>query len=93
MTSPGTPDRPRARTDVVLRQLDDDWVVYDPKRDRLHALNLSAALVWSHCTGTHDAEQIAHAVGSAFNPTRPGSEILGEVQASLARFHAEGLLE
>ena len=93
MGSPTKLERPRARPDVVFRQLDDDWVVYDPTQDRLHALNLSAALVWSHCTGDHSAAEIAQAVGAAFEPPRSGSEILPDVDASLARFRAEGLLE
>ena len=78
---------------MVFRQLDDEWVVYDPRRDRLHALNLSAALVWSHCTGEHNVAHIAEAVGAAFASPRAGSEILPDVEASLARFQAEGLLE
>jgi hypothetical protein len=77
----------------VFRQLDDDWVVYDPKHDRMHALNLSAAMVWSLCTGERDPDQIARAVGEAFAPPRAAPEILPDVEASIARFRAEGLLE
>ncbi|HXV85396.1 MAG TPA: PqqD family protein, partial [Gemmatimonadales bacterium] len=84
---------PRVRADVVFRQLDDQWVVYDPSRDRLHALNLTAALVWTHCTGEHTAQVIAEVVGSSFTPPRPGREILPDILASLDRFRAEGLLE
>ncbi|HEX9901006.1 MAG TPA: PqqD family protein [Candidatus Methylomirabilis sp.] len=84
---------PRARAEVVFRQLDDEWVVYDPTRDRLHALNLSAAMVWAHCTGDHEVSDIAAAVGAAFTPPRPATDVLSDVEAALKRFQAEGLLE
>ncbi|HWP39127.1 MAG TPA: PqqD family protein [Gemmatimonadales bacterium] len=93
MTSPDATDRPRARSDVLFRQLDDEWVVYDPKRDRVHALNLSAAMVWSLCTGERGAAEIAEAVGESFTPPQPAAHILADVEASIARFRAEGLLE
>jgi len=84
-------DRPRGRDDVVFRQLDDEWVLFDPTADRLHALNLTAALVWSHCTGEHDPSAIAAAVGEAFDPPVAGGDILADVRATLDRFRAEGL--
>ncbi|UCF40657.1 MAG: PqqD family protein [Gemmatimonadota bacterium] len=75
----------------MFRQLDDEWVLFDPTADRLHALNLTAALVWSHCTGELDAEAIADAVGGAFDPPVAGADILADVRATLDRFRAEGL--
>ncbi len=84
--------RPRARDDVVFRQLDDEWVIFDPAADRLHALNLSAALVWTHCTGTHLVGEIAAAVGRAFDRPAPEDEIVRDVESAVARFRAEGLL-
>ena len=67
---------------------------YFPKTaaDRLHALNLSAALVWTHCTGTHLVGEIAAAVGQAFDRPAPEDEIVRDVESAVARFRAEGLL-
>ena len=83
---------PKARGDVVFRQLDEEWVIFDPAADRLHALNLTAALVWSHCTGELDVSQIADAVGGAFDPPVDHATVLPDVQATLNRFSEEGLL-
>lgn len=77
---------------MVFRQLDDEWVIFDPSADRLHALNLTAALVWSHCTGELAVPEIAHAVGGAFEPPKGGNEIVTDVEATIARFRQEGLL-
>ncbi len=76
----------------MFRQLDDEWVLFDPKADRLHALNLTAALVWSHCTGELDAGAIADAVGGSFGPPVASGDILADVEATLQRFREEGLL-
>lgn len=92
MTTMPSGDRPRGRDDVVFRQLDEEWVLFDPRADRLHALNLTAALVWSHCTGEHDAGGIAETVAAAFQPPLAGADILADVEATLQRFREEGLL-
>lgn len=86
------PARPAARDDVVFRQLDDDWVIFDPKADKLHALNLTAALVWAHLAGQLAIEEIAAEVGAAFDPPRGGAEILDDVRAAVRQFHEQGLL-
>jgi hypothetical protein len=92
MTTNPSGDRPRGRDDIVFRQLDDEWVLFDPKADRLHALNLTAALVWSHCMGELDAGAIADAVGGSFDPPVASVDILADVEATLQRFREEGLL-
>jgi hypothetical protein len=91
MTTTPSGERPRGRDDVVFRQLDDEWVLFDPQTDRLHALNLTAALVWSHCTGQLDAGAIADAVGESFDPPVAGGDVVADVQATLERFREEGL--
>lgn len=43
---------PRARTEnLVIRELEDETLVYDEERDEAHCLNLSAAMVWKLCDG------------------------------------------
>ena len=43
---------PRARTDhLVVEEVFDELVVYDLKRNQVHSLNSTAALVWQHCDG------------------------------------------
>jgi len=83
---------PRQRPDAVFRQLDDDWVIYDPTTNRLHVLNLSAALVWTHCTGERDTREIVEAIRGAYASAPPTAEIERDVSATLDQFRAEGLL-
>jgi hypothetical protein len=47
--------KPRARRDgLIVQQVDDETVVYDEERDRVHCLNRVAAAVWERCDGRLD---------------------------------------
>ena len=51
---------PLSRTDnLVIRELDDETLVYDMERDEAHCLNQTAALVWQQCDGKTTAAQAA----------------------------------
>ena len=51
---------PRSRNEnLVIRQLDDETLVYDKERDEAHCLNQTAALVWEQCDGETTAAQAA----------------------------------
>lgn len=55
---------PRTRTaNLVVRELDDETLVYDMERDEAHCLNHTAALVWRHCDGKTTARRAARALG------------------------------
>ena len=85
--------RPQGRSDIVFRQLDQEWVLFDPRATMLHALNITAALIWAHCDGRNNLEGIAEAVAAAFDPPVPPSQVKEDVDATLSRFHEAGLLE
>lgn len=56
---------PVARTEnLVIRELDDETLVYDTERDTAHCLNRTAALVWQQCDGKTTALQAARAIRS-----------------------------
>ena len=51
---------PRARNDhLVIKQVADETLVYDLQRHRAYCLNAAAGLIWSHCDGQTDADQMA----------------------------------
>ncbi len=90
MAGPAVPDLPCARTDVALRRVGSEWVLFDPARDRAHVLNPSAAAVWSFCDGAHTPAAIAEALERA--APAPAGGIRRDVDDVLRRFAAEGLL-
>jgi hypothetical protein len=51
---------PCSRTDnLVIRELDDETLVYSTERHEAHCLNQTVALVWKHCDGKTTATQAA----------------------------------
>ena len=86
-------DTPQGREDVVFRQLADDWVLFDPKTNQIHVLNLSAALVWTACTGRSSLDQIVREVAGTYADAPDEAQVREDVDAALARFWSEGLLQ
>jgi hypothetical protein len=59
---------PRALTkDLVIRELDDETLVYDTGRDRAHCLNRTAAMVWKQCDGSTTAKEALRSLNSGFS--------------------------
>jgi len=59
---------PCSRTDnLVIRELDDETLVYDMERSEAHCLNQTAALVWKQCNGKTTAAQAAQFLQSSLN--------------------------
>ena len=51
---------PKARHEnLVVQELGDETVVYDEKRNHVHRLNRTAALVWKHCNGQNTVADLA----------------------------------
>ena len=83
---------PDVRPDVVFRQLADEWVLYDPRANQIHVLNLSAALVWTACKGSWGVDRIVEEVRGSYPDDPPERDVRRDVEAALERFAAEGLL-
>jgi len=59
--------------------------------DTVHVLNPAALVVWELCDGQHTPAEIEAALRARFAGTE-GQDLSGDVQATLARYQAEGLL-
>ena len=84
---------PKIREDLIFRQLDEEWVVYDPNGELLHVLNRTAAVVWLHCTGELSVPQIAEAVADAFEDDLSSDQVAADVAAAVEEFTERGLLQ
>ena len=55
---------PLARKEgLVIKEVDDEVLVYDLARDQAHCLNRSAALIWRLCDGKNSIRQMAVSFG------------------------------
>lgn len=78
---------PRALTEnLVIRELDDETLVYDMERDEAHCLNQTAALVWKKCDGKTTALQAARALRTKFNAS-VDPDVVWLAVKQLRRFH------
>jgi len=51
---------PRARkSNLIIKDLPDETLVYDLNNDKAHCLNVTAALVWKHCDGLNTVSDIS----------------------------------
>ena len=78
---------PKARTDnLVIRDLDDETLVYDIERDEAHCLNQTAALVWKECNGKTTATQAARALKKELD-VPVDADVIWLAVKQLQRFH------
>jgi len=83
----GTARLPQARIDgLVIRELDDETLVYDTERDKAHCLNRTAALVWEQCDGKTTAREAARSLRSEFS-VPVDEDIVWLAVKQLERFH------
>ena len=62
---------PTARREgLVVRELEDETLVYDLERDEAHCLNQTAALVWKNCDGQTTVVEIARLVEDELQSTQ-----------------------
>ena len=58
---------PKARhNDLVIQELEDEVLVYDLKRNQVHCLNPTAALIWEHCDGKQTVRGLARLLEQKF---------------------------
>ena len=83
--------RVRARPDgLIVRASGDELLVLDTRADRIHQLNATASLIWSHLeAGSADAE-IAESLAADFEISVEQARV--DVAAALSRFRELGLL-
>lgn len=66
MKNPAQQAMPTARQEgLLVRELDNEVLVYDLHRHKAHCLNTTAALVWRRCDGRTPTSEITQAIQSA----------------------------
>ena len=84
------PTMPRAReAGLIVRELDNETLVYDVDTNEAHCLNETAALIWRHCDGTSSVTQICELLSQTMETTIDEKV----VWYALEQFNKDGLLE
>ena len=83
-------DRPRRAEGIEINPVEDGFVVYDPRRDRVHHLNTTASVVLELCTGEIDVAEIVSLVQAAYDLDQAPRQEVGDC---LRKLRDEGLVE
>ena len=83
--------KPKTRDSLLLKELDDGAVLYEPATETFHTLNHTAAYIYCLCDGRHPISDIVAAVQSDFSTFTTDPQT--EVPAIINQFAALGLLE
>lgn len=82
--------KPQRQGHLIVHELDDDILIYDPSQDRSHRLNTSAALIWQHCDGLRSAEDLAEILTLHYKVDLDAA--LRDTQAMLQTLDSEKLI-
>ncbi|HKO60906.1 MAG TPA: PqqD family protein [Pyrinomonadaceae bacterium] len=55
------------KASLVVKEVDDETLIYDLETDEAHCLNQTAAQVWKHCDGRTSVQEIAQRLGKSAN--------------------------
>ena len=83
-------EHPRARTDVLYRELADGGLIYDSATKQVHHLNETAALVWRGCQRGAAAPAIVNELRQSYSVDEQKART--DVDSTLQRLDAGGLL-
>ena len=77
---------PRARHDgIIIRELDDETLVYDTEADKAHCLNRTASVVWKQCDGITTAREAAKSLSRVLGVSI-GEDVIWLAVKQLRRF-------
>jgi len=89
ITSMDSNFRPRPVEGIETNEIADGYVVYDPKQDRVHYLNQTAAVILELCNGRVTTGELVSLIQGAYSLIEPPVE---EVADCVQRLIEEGLV-
>ena len=84
-------DVPRPNDGILFRELEDGCVLYDPHREMVHSLNMTAGAVWCLINGSRSIQEIADEI--SFMTKGGRAQVAGDVFQIIHKFVRQGLVE
>jgi hypothetical protein len=81
--------RPRLADGIEISEVADGYVIYDPKQDRVHYLNQTAAVILELCNEQVTTGELVAIIQEAYGLPEPPAE---EVADCVHRLVEEGLI-
>src|SRR5258707_3186617 len=79
----------RRASDLIVREVAGETLVYDKQRDKSHCLNPTAAFIWKHCDGKTTIQEMAALLPAALSLPADA----GVIQLGLNRLEKRHLLQ
>lgn len=83
--------RPKPVPHYQLEQLDDEFLLYHPDREKVMYCNSTASLLWGLCDGERTVADIVQLVGDVYEVDQ--KMLHDEVSQTLLHFYQEGAVE
>ncbi len=81
----------RKRPDLLIEEIEDEVVIYDPRTQRIHHLNPMASIIWELCEVCSSPKEIAKEIVDVLKTD--SSTVEKDVQETLGSLQRKGLLE
>jgi len=81
----------KKRTDLLIEEIEDEVVIYDPKTQRVHHLNPMASIIWELFDVSVSPQEIVKEIVDSLNAE--SQKVEKDVQETLKHLQEKGLLE
>ncbi|WP_069471326.1 PqqD family protein [Candidatus Marithrix sp. Canyon 246] len=77
---------------IVIRDMGDEAVLYNPQTKAIHVLNKTSSMVWEYCDGKHSLEMIENKIMGKFNVSNV-QDVKDDIRETINQFSQLGLVE
>ena len=81
----------KKRTDLLVEEIEDEVVIYDPRTHRVHHLNPMASIIWELFDVSVSPQEIVKEIVDSLNAE--SQKVEKDVQETLKHLQGKGLLE
>jgi len=85
--------KPKAKTNILVKNIDEERVLYNPDNSSIHVLNKTAYPVWELADGTNTVASIIQKLSEMFEGSDKNHNIEGDVYKILTEFKRQDLIE
>ncbi|MBU1627467.1 PqqD family protein [bacterium] len=85
--------KPKVKGDIIVKNIDEEKVLFNPLNSRIHILNKTAFPIWQLADGTNTIDDIIRELTSMFEKPDANYNVEEDVLNLLTEFKNQGLLE
>jgi hypothetical protein len=83
--------KPIRRSDLLVREVENENIIYDHTNNAVHSLNITAKFIWDCCDGSRNLSEIAKEITERFNID--ADTAFKDVEGTVKEFKEKHLLQ